>query len=672
MLESKGDDHRIDWGHFYLASGASKQVAITPRDVATAAFQQDKGLPTLQGNGPKEGMAAENSPVLAMTFDLGKVGASAVSTHAIVAYDDSPASIRYFNSDLKGYWQKDGATIADLLQTAEKEYASLAERCEKFDAELIADMKKIGGDSYIRIGVLAWRQALAAQKICADANGQPLSFSKENNSNGCCATVDVLYPASPQMMAFSPSLLKASLKPLLDYSASPRWKHNSAPHDIGQYPIATGQVYGGGDSDSGMPVEETGNMLCMVAALAKVEGNADFAKPYWPTLTKWATYLKAEGFDPGNQLTTDDFAGHIARNTNLGAKAIMGVASYAMLADMLGEKDVAADNMKVAKAAALEWMSKADNGDHYALVFGEKGKGTWSQKYNIVWDTILGLNVFPPEVAQKEMAYYMTKMNQYGLPLDSRREYTKLDWEIWTATLATDKSQAQAIIDACAKYANETPTRVPLSDWYETVSGKQSGFKARSVVGGVFIPFLKDEAMWKKYASRDKLAPSNWAVTDFSPPQMKSVLAAANTEPQQWKYTTAKPNGNWFAPSFNDKSWKTGDSGFGTTGTPGAAVHTVWNSQDIWMRREFTLSAEVLTNPQLLMHHDEEAEIYINGVLAARPRGFVSEYVTVKINPAAKATLKPGVNTIAVHCHQTINGQYVDAGIVDLVKASSK
>src|SRR6185437_6781601 len=159
-----------------------------------------------------------------------------------------------------------------------------------------------------------------------------------------------------------------------------------APHDLGTYPHATGQVYGGGDSDSGMPVEESGHMLCMLAALAKVEGNADFSAPYWDKLTKWANYLKDKGFDPGTQLTTDDFAGHIARNTNLSAKAIMGVASYAMLADMLGKKDVAAQYMKIAKEAVPEWMQKSEDGDHYALVFGAKGHGTWSQKYNLVWD----------------------------------------------------------------------------------------------------------------------------------------------------------------------------------------------------------------------------------------------------------------------------------------------
>ncbi|MDB5327779.1 MAG: Glutaminase [Phycisphaerales bacterium] len=668
VLEARGDDQRIDWGYFYIAS-TSKAATIVPADAGRGAFAKNQMLQPMHTANPSPASDAE---VLATTFDLGKVAATPVAAHAILAYDDNPGSIRYFNSDIKGYWTKDGATFADLLQTAEKEYASLNERCEKFDTELVADLKKLGGESYVQIGVLAYRQSLAAQKICADANGQPLSFSKENFSNGCCATVDVLYPASPLMMAFSPNLLKASLRPLMDYSSSPRWKHDSAPHDLGTYPHATGQVYGGGDSDSGMPVEETGNMLCMMAALAKIEGNADFSKPYWPTLTKWANYLKANGFDPGNQLTTDDFAGHIARNTNLSAKAIMGVASYAYLADLLGKPEVAKEYTATAKAAALEWMKKSDQGDHYGLVFGDKGKGTWSQKYNLVWDKIFGWNIFPQEVYDKEWAFYNTKFNNFGLPLDSRRTYTKADWEMWTATLSDKKEDFQKMSDALARWTNETPVRVPFGDWHETVTPKKEGFQARSVIGGVFIPILRDPEMWKKYASRDTAKLDNWAVTDFRGPATKVIVAAADTAAATWQYTFEKPGDDWFQPSFDAKGWKTGKSGFGTRGTPAARVGTEWNGEDVWLRRDVTLPAEKLSDPRLWMHHDEEAEVYINGVLAARPKGFTAEYVTVKINKNGLAALKPGKNSIAVHCHQTIAGQYVDVGIVDLVPVSAK
>jgi hypothetical protein len=248
-----------------------------------------------------------------------------------------------------------------------------------------------------------------------------------------------------------------------------------------------------------MPVEESGNMLIMIGALAEIENNADYAKKYWPTLTKWANYLKEKGLDPENQLCTDDFAGHLAHNTNLSLKAIVALAAYADLAERLGHKDEAAAYHKAAEEMAKKWQTMAADGDHYKLTFDKAG--TWSQKYNLVWDKLLGYNLFPKDVAAKEIAFYQTRLNSFGLPLDNRKTYTKLDWILWTATMAADKKDFQAIIGPSYDWISETPSRVPLTDWYDTVSGKKQGFQARSVVGGVFIKVLENKEMWKKYAT---------------------------------------------------------------------------------------------------------------------------------------------------------------------------
>jgi hypothetical protein len=186
-------------------------------------------------------------------------------------------------------------------------------------------------------------------------------------------------------------------------------------------------------------------MLILIDALAREESSAKLAQQYWPQLTNWANYLKENGLDPENQLTTDDFAGHVAHNSNLSIKAIDAVAAYADLGLMLDYEDTAKSYAAAAKEMAGKWVDRAVEGDHYKLAFNSPD--TWSQKYNLVWDRILSYNLFPPKVREAELAYYLTKTNRYGLPLDSRADYTKLDWSLWTATLTTSRQQFDAIMD---------------------------------------------------------------------------------------------------------------------------------------------------------------------------------------------------------------------------------
>jgi hypothetical protein len=421
----------------------------------------------------------------------------------ILAYDDL-YSVEYFKRKLRPYWRRNNADATTLLRSAVSDYSSLKQRCEAFDNELMADLRKVGGDEYAQISALAFRQTIAAHKLTADWDGTPLFFSKENFSNGSIDTVDVTYPSSPFFLLFNPQLLKAQLKPVLDYARSPRWKFPFAPHDLGTYPLANGQTYGGGEKteENQMPVEESGNMLLMVAALAKAEGRATFAAEYWPLLTKWAEYLREKGMDPENQLSTDDFAGHLAHNTNLSLKAILALGSYATLCEMLDKKAEATEYRNLAKSMAEKWIRMADDGDHYRLAFDRSG--TWSQKYNLIWDRLLTLNLFPISVTRREIAYYKTKQNAYGVPLDNRESYTKLDWNLWTATLAEKPEDFRLFVTPVYRFVNETPTRVPLTDWYGTIDGKQKGFQARSVVGGVYVKMLSDESLWKKYSGRSR------------------------------------------------------------------------------------------------------------------------------------------------------------------------
>ncbi|HOB33292.1 MAG TPA: DUF1793 domain-containing protein, partial [Verrucomicrobiota bacterium] len=369
---------------------------------------------------------------------------------------------------------------------------------------------------------------------------------------------------------------------------------------------------------------------------------------------------KAKGFDPENQLCTDDFAGHLAHNVNLSAKAICALGSFARLCEMRGDTTKAREYWRVAREFAAKWVKEADDGDHFRLAFDRPG--TWSQKYNLVWDRILGLNLFSPEVARKEMAFYRRKQNEFGLPLDNRETYTKLDWVLWTATLTQDRADFDALVDPVFKFLNTTPDRSPMTDWYWTHNAKKRGFTARPVVGGVFIPLLYDKAVWKKWASRDVTKAANWAPMP-KPPKVTVIVPAADHTPSTWRYTTRRPVDGWYMPDFDDSSWQQGRSGFGTRQTPGAVVGTTWNTRNIWLRREIELPDRLTNDVHAWLHHDEDAEIYINGVLVLKTTGFTTGYDAFPLSDAARVALKPGKNLVAIHCRQTEGGQFIDFGL---------
>jgi hypothetical protein len=504
VLNRSGDNLRIDWGYFHLGVPISESASTAASATAVRDFVQSGNI----ASGDDMDMPRtphDAAAHLAVSLTLACAAGHSEAQHVLLSYTQGYA-IEYLERKLHPYWQRNNQTTGAMLADAEAQYASLEARGVQYDAELTSDLTKAGGAGYAELAVLAYRQALGAHMLVADADGQPMLFAKENFSNGDIGTVDVLYPSSPFFLLLNPELLEAQVRPVLNYASLSRWKFPFAPHDLGRYPLADGQKYGGGEltEENQMPIEESGNLLILGAALGQAEGDWHVARQYWPEFTKWAQYLRDKGLDPENQLCTDDFAGHLAHNANLSIKAIEGLGAYSLMARGLGNTAVADDYLAAAKKMAASWQQMDADGDHYKLAFDRPG--TWSQKYNLVWDDLLGLHLFPASIRETELAFYQSHLNAYGLPLDGRADYTKLDWELWTATLAADQKQFAALIDPIVKWISESPSRVPLTDWYDTKTGKQNGFQARSVVGGIYIKALADKSLAQKWQARAKAA----------------------------------------------------------------------------------------------------------------------------------------------------------------------
>ena len=472
VLSHDGDDQRIDWGRFYL-------TCKTPKGAEYGSYLAD-------------GMT--------FVFAEAEVGEGTLFSFA---YDDVK-SIEYFGDKLDAYWKTKDATITDAISAAHRDYTDIMKRCADFSEKMVAEATAAGGEKYAELLILSLRQSVAAHKLVLDTEGEVLYISKECFSNGCAATVDVSYPSTPLFLLYNPELVRGMMRPIYRFASTEAWKYDFAPHDAGRYPLVNGQVYGLKDGvlleEKQMPLEECGNMLLMEATAAVATGNADFAAEHIDILRKWCTYLVENGEDPANQLCTDDFAGHLAHNCNLTLKAIMGIAGMGIIEKLLGNGGEYERLLAVAKKMAESWVKRAANADgSYRLAFD--WQNSFSMKYNIAWDKLFGTEIMPKEVLSSEFSSYAKHMNDYGLPLDNRADYTKSDWYIWTGVLADGKEDFEKFIEPLWDSYNDTPSRVPMTDWYMTTtalhraygssSGLRKSFRNRTVVGGHFMKLLE-------------------------------------------------------------------------------------------------------------------------------------------------------------------------------------
>ncbi len=473
VLNCCGDDVRIDWGYLHLVHPNAKVARLNYR----RHFFRKKSYPnTFFLTKP---VPYSYCPILFATSDK-------LRDMFVVAYDDVH-SILHYDEPVDAYYKSVYGDFDTMLEVAVKEAESLRVECAAFDLFFTEKMKAVS-PAYANIGCLAYRQAVAAHKLVM-VNGQQFFLSKENFSNGCIATLDVTYPSIPLFLLLNPELVRGMLRPLFEFARRPEWVYPYAPHDCGTYPFCTGQVYSTKEGklieDYQMPVEECGNAILCVAAVCRASRDNTFAEENKDLLKKWADYLVTHGYDPENQLCTDDFAGHLAHNCNLSLKAIVALGAYAQL---FNEPSYG----KIAKDMADRWTkdAKKENGIGWRLTFDKDD--TWSMKYNIVWDRLLGLGLFDERISKEEIQVYTEKMNRYGVPLDSRADYTKLDWMAWTTVMTDDPTYTNLVYESIQRMICESVDRVPITDWYDTVDAREISFQARSVLGGFYINLIRD------------------------------------------------------------------------------------------------------------------------------------------------------------------------------------
>lgn len=498
-LSNNDDSCGADWGYFYLAA-------------KEAFYTDDTGLAAYVSSGSKAFPYGEENAWLCAIE-------SASEGRIAVAYDDIVA-IDYFGSFKKtAYLEKH--TIFEAIENTLASANETDKRLAAFDKDIKARAEKIGKDYYLILAA-SLRQSIAAHRIVRDNEGNVLFLSKENHSNGCIATVDVSYPSIPLYLLYNTEFVKGMMRPIFKFASMPVWTYDFAPHDAGEYPACSGQAYAltnkGGkyharygkewtfyetsypvyqlpasfdpyNFDRQMPVEECANMLIMLAACYKVDNDASMFREQAETCAKWVNYLVKYGLHPENQLCTDDFAGHLKNNLNLSIKASVGIGAYALLCRAVGQEDLAKKYEKIAKEYAGEITKFSLSFPHSPLTW-DSGEETFSVKYNLAFDKHLELGLFPQDFLEKETAYYIERTNTYGVPLDSRKGYTKSDWILWAASLTDDKKKAAAILHPVAEFLKNSPVRAPFTDWYETEDGKKCGFTARSVQGGCFMPLM--------------------------------------------------------------------------------------------------------------------------------------------------------------------------------------
>ncbi|KAF8213809.1 DUF1793-domain-containing protein [Mycena galopus ATCC 62051] len=485
------DDHAQYGDWYYSTLNGGGVTAQIGRDVTVRGqFLNNSVLSTVKDNNFRA--IGDSWPVFGLAKDLGNVGSTAATVTFAIGHIRDPA-IRYvLAGNVKQarslyFWSK-FSTAQEVISFFLNDWSTALATANALDKQVETDAGKISAD-YAGIVALSIRQSLAAHEITISKNafGQwntsdVMYFLKEISSDGNVNTVDVIFPGHPIYLYLNPKLGEYLLEPLFRYQASGLYPNKWSVHDMGaNYPKANGHNDG---TDEAMPVEESGNMLIMALSFARANNDLTQIRRYESLLDQWTQYLIEDSLIPANQLSTDDFAGLLANQTNLAIKGIVGIRCMAEISKLLGDTAKYTNYSSIAADYVTKWQvyAASKTGAHLTLDYNDDP--SWGLVYNLFPDVYLKLNLFPQSVYEEQTAWYKTVINEYGVPLDTRHTYTKSDWSMWTSAIVTDTTLRSQFVSTLTAYVSNGLNKQAFPDWFDTVSGLAQGFVARPVVGG--------------------------------------------------------------------------------------------------------------------------------------------------------------------------------------------
>ncbi|KAI1429181.1 glutaminase GtaA [Xylaria sp. FL1777] len=481
-----------NWGTFYWSTGDSDALTFQSSSdvIVRGAFKDNGVLPNTKDTSFRA--VNNNWPVFGLAKDLGSVGGDSVNTLFTIGITQDNAvqllgagsGLTTYPSLWTSYFDSDLAAVTFFYN----DYETAAGLATDLDDKVASDSIAAGGQDYLTITSLSVRQTFGALQFTG-TDSDPLVFLKEISSNSDIQTVDVIFPAIPLILYTNPNLLNYLLKPLFLNQENGHYPNTNAIHDLGTFPLAKGYPDG---TDEPQPLEECGNMIIMVLAYAQRTDDTDYLNQHYEILQKWAGYLVDESLIPADQISTDDFAGSLANQTNLAIKGIIGLRAMAEISDLTGHADDAASYLDTANSYIDQWqtlgINSAADPPHTTLSYGDAS--SHGLLYNLYANSLLGFDYdfVPQSVYDMQSAFYPTVALEYCVPLDTRHTYSKTDWQLWAAAIASEDTRSD-FISRIASWINVTPTNRAFSDLYDCASGNYPPgitFTARPVVGGHF------------------------------------------------------------------------------------------------------------------------------------------------------------------------------------------